>query len=146
MRPSLPDVNVWLALSLGRHEGHGSAIRWLDTVDQPSAVAFCGLTQVGYLRLLTTAAVFAPFGLAPLTNRDAWAAWTALLADDRIVPASDEPRGLRDRWRTFAERDTASPKLWTDAYLAAFAVCAGHRLVTFDAGFRQFEGLDLLVL
>ena len=34
----------------------------------------------------------------------------------------------------------------TDAYLAAFARCAGMQLVTFDTDFARFEGLDLLVL
>jgi predicted nucleic acid-binding protein len=33
-----------------------------------------------------------------------------------------------------------------DAYLAAFARAAGCTLVTLDAGFRQFAGLDLRVL
>jgi predicted nucleic acid-binding protein len=35
-----------------------------------------------------------------------------------------------------------------DAYLAAFAIRAGMRLVTFDRGFEQFVslGLDLVLL
>jgi predicted nucleic acid-binding protein len=33
-----------------------------------------------------------------------------------------------------------------DAYLAAFAKCAGFRLVTFDQGFTRFPGLDTLLL
>jgi predicted nucleic acid-binding protein len=37
-------------------------------------------------------------------------------------------------------------KLWADAYLAAFAMSAGHQLVTTDKGFKQFKGLDVLVL
>ncbi len=36
--------------------------------------------------------------------------------------------------------------VWTDAYLAAFAKCAGLRLVTFDHGFSRFKALDLLIL
>jgi predicted nucleic acid-binding protein len=39
-----------------------------------------------------------------------------------------------------------SPKLWMDAYLAAFALQSGHRLVTTDRDFRQFKGLDLFLL
>ncbi|WVN41054.1 hypothetical protein AOB54_05970 [beta proteobacterium MWH-UniP1] len=38
------------------------------------------------------------------------------------------------------------PKYLTDAYLAAFAVCSGLRLVTFDKDFERFEGLSLLRL
>jgi predicted nucleic acid-binding protein len=33
-----------------------------------------------------------------------------------------------------------------DAYLAAFAIAGGHQLITIDTAFRQFDGLDLLVL
>jgi predicted nucleic acid-binding protein len=35
-----------------------------------------------------------------------------------------------------------SPKAVTDAYLAAFAVAGGYRLVTLDEAFAQFPGLD----
>jgi predicted nucleic acid-binding protein len=33
-----------------------------------------------------------------------------------------------------------------DAYLAAFALSAGCRMVTTDEAFRQFAGLDLLLI
>ena len=33
-----------------------------------------------------------------------------------------------------------------DAYLAAFALAGRYSMVTTDAAFRQFRGLDLLVL
>jgi predicted nucleic acid-binding protein len=50
------------------------------------------------------------------------------------------------QWRTFASRETASPKLWMDAYLAAFAITGGFQFVTTDAGFRQYPNLDLVVI
>jgi hypothetical protein len=81
-----------------------------------------------------------------LTNRQAWAAYQALAADDRVAFRSDEPSGLDALWRRFALRETASPKIWRDAYLAAFALAAGCRMVTTDAGFRQFRGLDLEII
>jgi predicted nucleic acid-binding protein len=81
-----------------------------------------------------------------LTNTQAWATYDAFIRDNRIVLATDEPPNLDKRWREFAERSTASPKLWMDAYLAAFALAAGHRFVTTDRAFRQFRELDLLVL
>ena len=49
-------------------------------------------------------------------------------------------------WRNLSSRVTASPKLWMDAYLAAFAIQANCESVTFDAGFRQFAGLRLELL
>ena len=48
--------------------------------------------------------------------------------------------------RVCRARDCASPKLWMDAYLAAFALAGRNQKVTTDAAFRQFQGLDLLVL
>jgi predicted nucleic acid-binding protein len=33
-----------------------------------------------------------------------------------------------------------------DAYLAAFAFAGGYRMVTTDAAFKQFRGLDLELL
>jgi predicted nucleic acid-binding protein len=87
-----------------------------------------------------------PYGNPPLTNRQAWDAYHALLADDRIAFRADEPPGLDALWESLAVRDTASPKLWMDAYLAAFALAAGHRMVTTDAAFRQFRGLALELL
>lgn len=145
-RAHLCDTNVWLALALSGHAHHGLARDWLDTVDEPESVLFCRSTQQSLLRLLTNPAVLAPYGNPPLTNAEAWAVYDALLADERITPAADEPIGLEARWKAYALRDTASPKLWMDAYLAAFASTGDHRLVTTDAAFGRFGHLDLLLL
>ena len=57
----------------------------------------------------------------------------------------DEPPGVFVLWRTLATRDAASPKVWMDAYLAAFAIGGGLRMVTLDRDFKNFvpQGLDL---
>ena len=125
---------------------HAVTTGWLDSVEDPESILFCRTTQQSFLRLLTSAAVLAPYGNPPLSNEEAWAAYEDLIADDRIVFRADEPDGLEQRWRGFALRGTASPKLWMDAYLAAFARAEGCQLVTTDSAFRQFRGLDLLVL
>lgn len=142
----LCDTNVWLALSLSGHIHHDTAREWLGTVQDPADVLFCRATQQSLLRLLTNKAVLAPYGNPPLSNKEAWAVYEALVSDDRIVLHADEPAGVEPQWRLLATRDSASPKLWMDAYLAAYAIAGGHRLVTTDAGFRQFTGLDLLHL
>ncbi|MHB8450797.1 MAG: PIN domain-containing protein [Mycobacteriales bacterium] len=95
---------------------------------------------------MSNAAVLAPYGNPPLTNREAWGVYEALLADDRVAFVAAEPSGLESCWTEFALQDGASPKLWMDAYLAAFATAGGYRLVTTDVAFRQFPSLDLLVL
>jgi toxin-antitoxin system PIN domain toxin len=142
----LCDSNVWLALALSKHVHHGSTREWLDTVQETASTLVCRAIQQSFLRLLTSSSVLSPYGNPPLTNREAWVAYEALLADDRIVFRADEPPGVESLWRAFAVRGTASPKLWMDAYLAALALAGGHQMVTTDAAFRQFRGLDVLIL
>ena len=86
-----------------------------------------------------------PYGIEPLENRKAWAAYEAFVADDRIL-FRDEPDGLETIWKKLGARRTTSPKLWMDAYLAAFVIRAGAQLVTTDTAFTQFSGLDALIL
>ena len=142
----LCDSNIWLALALSRHAHHRAARAWFDAVSDTGSALFCRATQQTFLRLLTNASVLGAYGNPPLTNRQAWQACHALLADDRITFRSEEPAGLDALWQRFAVRATASPKLWMDAYLAAFALAGGHRMVTTDAAFRQFRSLDLELL
>jgi toxin-antitoxin system PIN domain toxin len=142
----LCDSNIWLALALSKHVHHTTVREWLGTVEEPASVLFCRATQQAFLRLLTNASVLSPYGNPPLTNREAWSAYEALLTDDRISLRADEPVGVESLWKELAVRGSASPKLWMDAYLAAFARAGRYRMVTTDAAFRQFRGLDLLVL
>lgn len=141
----LCDSNVWLALALSKHAHHSAARDWFEAVEQPRSVLWCRATQQAFLRLLTNASVLRPYGNPPLTNRQAWSAFETLLRDDRIT-FQEEPAGVEPLWKELAVRGTASPKLWMDAYLAAFARAGRFRMVTTDTAFSQFRGLDLLVL
>ena len=85
------------------------------------------------------------YGLPPLTNRQAWAVVAKFLADERIVLAN-EPAGVEGTWKALALRDTHSPKLRMDAWLAAFAMCATFQMITIDKAYSQFKGLELLVV
>ncbi|MCE7928325.1 MAG: PIN domain-containing protein [Dehalococcoidia bacterium] len=145
MTTYLCDVNVWVALALAPHSYHQPARAWLESAGDSDRILFCRATQQSFLRLLTTTSVLAPYGLPPLSNAAAWTAYEALIADSRICFEA-EPDGVDQPWRAFTFGGAASPKLWMDAYLAAFARAAGCRLVTTDQAFRQFEGLDLLLL
>ena len=80
----------------------------------------------------------------PWTTASESARLPRLYPDDAEV--ADEPAGLDARFRKWAGSRDAAPKLWMDAYLAAFAHSGGHRLVTIDRAFRQFVGLDLELL
>jgi toxin-antitoxin system PIN domain toxin len=142
----LCDSNAWLALALSRHVHDRAARDWFGGVSDPGSVLFCRATQQTLLRLLANASVLGAYGNPPLTNRQAWEAHQALLADDRIAFRSEEPAGLEVLWRRFAVRGTASPKLWMDAYLAAFALAGGYQMVTTDAAFEQSVGLEVELL
>ncbi|MBL9130731.1 MAG: PIN domain-containing protein [Verrucomicrobiaceae bacterium] len=141
----LPDTNLWLALSLSGHTHHAAAAAWLAEEHEPDSLLFCRSTQQSLLRLLTTVGVMSLYGLPPLSNAEAWAVYDAFIADDRIQFQA-EPPGLEKVWKKFAARRMASPKLWMDAYLAAFAITSGAQLVTTDKAFTQFAGLDVKVL
>lgn len=142
----LCDSNVWLALTLERHVHHNVVRHWLESIVEPSSVHFCRATQHSLLRLLTMTSVMAPYGIPPLTNQQAWNAFDALLTDERIALQVREPVGVEVSWKRFANRNSVSPKLWMDAYLAAFALAGGYQMVTIDAAFAQFDGLDLVLL
>jgi toxin-antitoxin system PIN domain toxin len=142
---TLADSNIWVALALAKHPFHFAARDWFARQKLPTAVLFCRVTQHSFLRLVTTSAVVAPFGLPPLTNQEARATYERFLADERISWVS-EPRGVERHWKKFAGNAKPSPKLWMDGYLAAFALAGGYRLVTTDKAFKQFRGLDVVVL
>ena len=146
MTAQLCDVNVWLALALSDHAHHSVARQWFDSVEGSGQILFCRYTQQSFLRLLTNAAVLAPYGNKPLTNTAAWSAYESFLADDRIEFRTGEPPGIEARWKQLAAKRTASPKLWMDAYLAAFALAGQLTLVTNDRAFKQFRGLSLTLL
>jgi toxin-antitoxin system PIN domain toxin len=137
----LPDVNVWLALSVPDHSHHPRARQyWYE--ESGSELAFCRVTALAFLRLTTQPAVM---GGEPLTVREAWEAYVALRKLPEVVLAV-EPDGCEDLLAAWAREPEATPRLWTDAYLAAFARAGAYRLVSFDSDFGRFQGLDLLRL
>ncbi len=140
--PALCDVNALLAICYAEHTHHKTALAWLDRITSPAEAVVCRISQVSVLRLLTTSAVM--FG-QPLDTAGAWGAYELITADERFTFQS-EPTSLEGTFRRIMPAKSKSPKLWQDAYLAAFASCANFQLVTFDSGFRQFKNLDLVLL
>ena len=122
----IPDVNVWLAASWSRHTSHGVAREWME--DEQEDLAFCRVSQMAFLRLLTNPAIIREDAL---TRRRAWEVFDALIADPRIRMLA-EPQGLEPLWVAFSKRDDRNHLLWTDDYLAAFAQASDAELVTFD--------------
>lgn len=137
----LPDVNLWLALAFNRHLHHAVAKSWFDTVPDQTC-SFCRLTQQGFLRLSTNRKAF---GEESVSLPDAWRLYDAFLGDPRVVFA-EEPTGLEPLWRHFTQKESFSHKVWSDAYLAAFAQAAAYDLVTFDQGFRAYPDVNRTIL
>ena len=135
----LLDVNVWLALAVEGHPQHKAALKAWSQLTRPS---FCRLTQLGLLRLLCNPLVM---GGAVLEPAAAWEAYEQL-THGGAAEFVDEPAGLDARLKCFANGAKAARDFWTDAYLAAFARCAGLRLVSFDSGFTRYKELAFLIL
>ena len=138
---SLPDVNIWVALAAEGHIHHLPAREWF-AAQSDASVAFCRITQMGLLRLLTNSFVM---GRAPRTIVQAWETFGQLRADRRLAFAT-EPDHLDFVWRQLMTQSGVGPSSWTDAYLAAFAEADSYSLVTFDSGFKRWPALHLTLL
>ena len=136
----LPDVNVWLALSVSHHPHHARALAyWRE--EAAARASFCRVTMLGLVRLLTQPRVMGDAAMTPRAAFELWSRWRQLPE----VSLSEEPPTLDVTYQRLLE-PALPARLMTDAYLAALALAAGLRLVTFDADFRRFAGLDLLLL
>jgi uncharacterized protein len=134
------DINVWLALTWERHSQAEVARSWFERTAEEQFF-FCRFTQLGLLRLLTTSAVM---GKDAKTMAGAWEIYDQWSADDRVA-LLPEPEGLDPKFRRLASSRHPSPKVWADAYLAAFASASGLRLVTFDRALGR-KAVGCLVL
>jgi toxin-antitoxin system PIN domain toxin len=140
--PALCDVNFLASLCYQHHSHHTFAIKWLEQHDVERAFAISRISQMGLLRMLGTRSIM---NENTLTAHDTWRVYDALIDDDRFV-FIPEPLNLDKTLRRLTSRHSPITGLWTDAYLAAFAITAGLQFVTFDKGFRQFPDLDLVLL
>ncbi len=147
MRGFLIDSNCWLAVAFDRHGAHAAAMTAIDETTVEFPACFCRATEQSIVRLLTTSAIQGMYESPIITNEGAIRLMNDWQSEPNVTFV-DEPAATRELWLRFANRNTASPKLWMDAYLAAFAIGGKLRFVTNDKAFRQFEpqGLDLLLL
>ena len=143
----LVDTNVWLAAVFTTHPLHQVAREAVQQATPAEPAVFCRATQLSLLRLTSTPTLLKAYGAEGLTNRDALVALHALQAL-RQVSVREEPRGTLALWHGMSALDSASPKVWMDAYLAAFAISGGLRMLTLDQDFRNFvpRGLNLALL
>jgi len=136
---SFPDVNVWFALAVADHPHHRPALAWWN--QESSLAGFSRLTQLGLLRLLTTASAM---GGQPLTNEEAWRVYDGFLSDNRVRLFPELPP-IEDLFRSSSSGGHNSPKVWVDAYLAAYAAASNATVVTFDRAFAQYPVKSLIL-
>jgi uncharacterized protein len=103
MSLAFPDVNVWLALASEEHVRRRTALEWWRANESP--VGFCRITQMGLLRLLTTAVVM---NHRPLSMREAWQAYDGFLSDERVEFVT-EPLGLEPKFGNYPQASNPRP-------------------------------------
>jgi uncharacterized protein len=137
----LADINILLALVDPSHVHNKKVEKWFNALEEGSKLMICRMAQMGLLRLLVN-----PTAMQgnPLNLKDAWAFYGNLIQDPCVFEVK-EPDGLQAIWAGLCFNFGSSPKIVADAYLAAFAMAGGLKLVTLDKGFKQFEGLDLIL-
>jgi len=137
----LLDINVWLALADENHQHHRRARHYWE---EESAVrlAFCRVTMLGFLRLVTHPKVMND---QPFSPRQAWQAYQAFRALPEVEFLNDSST-LEEPLSAWAGQPDFPSTLWTDAYLAALALSTNARLVSFDSDFHRFNALQFLHL
>ena len=147
MPASLFDANVWVAAVFPSHPFYSRAQAALADTTEAEPAIFCRATQISFLRLITTPQLMRQYNAANMTNSVALSLLKTLLSRPEISEV-DEPRGTATLWHQLATRDTVSPKVWMDAYLAAFAISGDLLFVTIDSDFKAYEshGLHLVHL
>ena len=141
------DSNLWLALTFSAHPHHSLAKETFSAATLDNPACFCRATQQSFLRLATTPVLLKAYGAEGITNQDA-AKLFAMLSALPTVTMMAEPPGLDSLWIELAAVPSASPKVWMDAYLAAFAIRHETEFVTLDHDFLRFgkDGLRLRLL
>ena len=141
MSGDLPDINVWVAMTNPNHPlGVAANAYWTEESVEP--IVFCRTTALGLVRVCAGGNAT---GGEPLTVKAAWQTYLHWRADEDVRLWSD-PRDVESVLESFIASGLVTSKNSTDAYLAAFAISAGLRLVTFDKDFERFSRLDLLRL
>ena len=137
----LPDLKVWLALASPTHQHHSSAVTyWKEQASQQ--LLFCTVTALGLVRLVMQHKLM---GDAALAAAEASALLTKFVQQPGVSYAELSSEGW-DVFHGLMRQAELSPRLCTDAHLAALAITNQWRLVSFDRDFELFPGLNLLQL
>lgn len=137
----VPDLNLWLALIDSDHEHHARARRYWEQ-EALGDIAFCRVTMLGLLRLLTNSRVMRG---APFTAAEAWDAYHVFAALPEVGFIEDS-LAAEQHFALWSRRPDFPAHCWTDAWIAALAWSAHARVVSFDADFTTFPNLEFLHL
>jgi len=140
-RVDVPDLNVWLALADPDHVHHPRAREYWKR-ESLVEIAFCRITTLGLLRLLTNSKVMRG---EPFSPCEAWAAYRAFATLPEIS-FLEESLVAEEAFTRWTDRLGFPVHRWTDAWIAAIAFSAQARAVSFDADFGTFTGLRFLHL
>ncbi len=136
------DANVVLPLLCAGHPLEKAAWSWFDA-RAAGTVGWCLPVRLATLRHLSNNYIM---GSSLLRPEEALDAWGALARDERMFEIPAPPAELEAYLRANVAGREPTPKLWTDAWLAALAESLGHEMVTCDRGFARFhlESLHLI--
>ena len=137
------DTNVWLAAIFPTHPFHIQAQQALKQATASQPAVWCRSTQQSFLRLASTPSLLKAYGADDMTNRDALTVLDALQVLPQVAYRDESP-GVFALWCQLASANTASPKVWMDAYLTAFAIAGGLTLVSLDRDFKKFAPQGLV--
>jgi len=137
----LPDINVWLAITIEDHPHHDRAVAYWKN-NRSAQIGFCRMTMLGYVRLLCNKHVMAG---NPMTTQEALDAYESLLQKPSIIFLR-EPVNIDPILAELVRDNHLNPNIWSDTYIAAFAIAAKLRVVSFDSDFKQFSNLNALIL
>ena len=133
-----------MTLSFQGHVHHNIAREWFELLDDrdDARLCFCRVTQLSFLRLITTEAVMGKDEV--LSQRQAWDVYDRWFEDSRVF-FLEEPANLEKMFRGIPKQTRPAAKDWADSYLLAFAETADLSLVTFDRAIKQKDGSVLLL-
>jgi uncharacterized protein len=138
----LPDNNILINALRSEALHHQAAKTWLeDTLNQGAPLRLFPTVEAGFLRVVTHPKIFAN----PTPLDEALLFLTTLCSAPGVEIAPWTP-AARLRWVNLCTVGHLNGNDCNDAMLAALAIERGLRLVTFDKGFRRFDGLSLLLL
>lgn len=137
----VPDLNVWLALADPDHQHHARAKCYWHQESLPE-FAFCRVTMLGLLRLLTNSSIMAG---KPFNPAGAWAVYEAFasLPETRFI---EDSVSAEESFTRLTKAANFAAHRWTDAWIVAIAHSAGARVVSFDSDFLTFDGVRFLHL